>query len=81
MKSLTHWFGKVYVELDVPEPKDAEQTSFCTLSVQLKGKEYCSSLALAEDQGGIVDDNDNVMYPLSAVRIAEIEEWAHNNGY
>jgi hypothetical protein len=64
--------NKVYVEIE-----QYDGTPNCFLSY----KNFSSSLALAQDLGGIEDSDTGELYELKPAVLEKITAWAYANGY
>lgn len=84
MTPTVEWFGDIRAEL---EPNDDRPGVSCFLYYEDDTGKYSGSLALCEDMGGIPyeagtgpDGGDEVWW-LSEGTLAEIRDWAVDNGY
>ena len=59
------------------EIEQYDDSSNCFLSY----KNYDSSLALAEDLGGLEDSDTGEIYPIDPATLEKISTWAYANGY
>ena len=77
--NMTEEFGDYSAELNIEYDGD-DLVSWCHISTTHKGRDYCSSIGVAESYGTL-DGEDGDDIKIAASVVEEIHDWALENGY